>query len=287
MLTLAAKIDPALADWIAQDGAFPNAMVDRIVPKTTEEDRAHVAQELGANDAWPVMTESFSQWVIEDRFAGPRPAWEDVGATLVQQAEPYEHAKLRMLNGSHSTLACLGILLGYETVDQAMADARLAGFVERMLTEEIEPTLARPGLAGYRAELLQRFRNPALKHKLHQIVMDSSQKLPQRLLDTIRARLATGGSCDCLCLAVAGWLKYLAGTDETQRSYAVWDPLAEVSQHAARSGDVVATVKALLRIEVVFGSDLPQQRPFVANLTRHLQRINIDGLAAAMQRVGT
>jgi fructuronate reductase len=283
VLALAQEIDPALADWIAGSGAFPNAMVDRIVPKTTDDDRAHVAALLDADDAWPVMTEAFSQWVIEDDFAGPRPAWEDAGATLVQQAAPYEQAKLRMLNASHSTLAYLGILLGHATVDQAMADPVLAGFVQRMLGEEVEPTLSRPGLAAYRAELLQRFRNPALRHQLHQIAMDGSQKLPQRLLGTIRARLAEGASCDCLCLAVAGWARYLAGRDEGGRGYALSDPLAQQLQAAARAGDAAATVAALLAIEAVFGSDLPQQPQFVETLTRQLRRIDSDGLAAAMQ----
>jgi fructuronate reductase len=285
VLALAQAIEPALASWIEGSGAFPNAMVDRIVPKTTDDDRAHVAALLGADDACPVMTEAFSQWVIEDDFAGPRPAWEDAGATLVRQAAPYEHAKLRMLNGSHSTLAYLGILLGYATVDQAMADPGLAGFVQRMLGEEVEPTLTRPGLAGYRAELLQRFRNPALRHQLHQIAMDGSQKLPQRLLGTIRARLAAGASCDCLCLAVAGWARYLAGRDQHGRNYALSDPLAERLQQAARAADANTTVAALLAIEAVFGSDLPQQRLFVETLTRQLRRIDSDGLAVAMQTV--
>jgi fructuronate reductase len=282
VLALAHAVDPALASWIASGGAFPNAMVDRIVPKTTADDRAHVAQLLGADDAWPVMTEAFSQWVIEDDFAGPRPAWEDAGATLVRQAEPYEHAKLRMLNGSHSTLAYLGILLGHATVDQAIGDPGLASFVQRMLREEVEPTLSRPGLAAYRAELLQRFRNPALRHQLHQIAMDGSQKLPQRLLGTIRARLAAGASCDCLCLAVAGWARYLGGRDQHGGSYALSDPLAQRLQQAARAADASTTVAALLAIEAVFGRDLPQQRLFVETLTSQLRRIDSDGLAAAM-----
>jgi fructuronate reductase len=283
VLALAHAIEPALATWIANEGAFPNTMVDRIVPATTDNDRAHVARLLGVADAWPVMTEAFSEWVIEDDFAGPRPAWEDAGVTIVRQAAPYEQAKLRMLNASHSTLAYLGTLLGHATVDQAMADPDLAGFVQRMLIEEVEPTLTRPRLAAYRADLLQRFRNPALRHQLHQIAMDGSQKLPQRLLGTIRDRLAVGASCDCLCLAVAGWARYLAGRDQNGGRYALSDPLAERLQQAARGADADATVAALLAIEAVFGTDLPRQPLFVKMLTRQLRRIDSDGLAAAMQ----
>lgn len=285
VLALAHVIDPALAGWIADVGAFPNAMVDRIVPRTTDDDRAHVAGLLGVDDAWPVMTEAFSEWVIEDDFAGPRPAWEDAGAAIVRQAAPYEQAKLRMLNASHSTLAYLGILLGHATVDQAMADAGLAGFVQRMLIEEVEPTLTRPRLAAYRADLLQRFRNPALRHQLHQIAMDGSQKLPQRLLGTIRDRLAVGASCDCLCLAIAGWARYLAGRDQNGASYALSDPLADRLQQAARGVDADRVVAALLAIEAVFGGDLPRQPLFVEALTRQLRRIDNRGVAAAMQMV--
>lgn len=284
VLSFAMAIDAGLAEWIARHGAFPNSMVDRIVPKTSEQDRAHVAARLGADDAWPVMSERFSQWVVEDDFAGPRPRWEEAGATMVADAQPYEHAKLRMLNGSHSTLAYLGALIGYDTVDQAMRDARLAGFVERMLGEEVEPTLARPGLPGYRAELLARFRNPALRHKLQQIAMDGSQKLPQRLLDTIRARLAAGAPCARLCFAVAGWCQYLAGRDEAGGAYAIADPLAPQLQAAAgAAGTPRERVRALLGVHAVFGADLPGDARFVDAVAQHLERIGALGVIAAMR----
>ena len=284
VLAFAGAIDAELADWIARLGAFPNSMVDRIVPRTTDEDRARIATSLGADDAWPVMTEPFSQWVIEDRFAGPRPRWQDAGATLVMRAEPYENAKLRMLNGCHSTLAYLGELIGYETVDQAMQDTHLSNFIESMMRDEIEPTLERPGLPAYRAELLARFRNPALKHKLRQIAMDGSQKMPQRLLGTIRERLAGGAGCDRLCFALAGWLRYQVGRDDVGRTYSISDPLADDFRAAATStDDVAAQVRALLQIEAVFGTDLPAHPLFVASLTRHLQNISVQGTARALQ----
>lgn len=284
VLAFAHAVDPALADWIERLGAFPNSMVDRIVPKTTDEDRERIAATLGADDAWPVMTEPFSQWVIEDRFAGPRPQWQDAGATLVAHAEPYENAKLRMLNGSHSTLAYLGVLIGYETVDQAMDDAELAGFIEHMMRDEIEPTLERPGLPAYRAELLARFRNPALKHKLQQIAMDGSQKLPQRLLGTIRDRLAQGLSCERLSFALACWMRYLTARDDAGRAYAIADPLGERLHAAATiAADTPARVSALFAVTAVFGEDLPANAQFVASVTRHLQHIGEHGAAKALR----
>ncbi|GAC1550207.1 MAG: mannitol dehydrogenase family protein [Collimonas sp.] len=283
VLAFAAAVDQELAHWIDLHGAFPNAMVDRIVPKTTEDDRAGVAVHLGADDAWPVMTEPFSQWVIEDRFAGPRPRWEDAGATIVSEVEPYENAKLRMLNGTHSSLAYLGAVIGYVTVDEAIADARLANFIAAMMREEIEPTLSRPGLAEYRAELLARYRNPALKHKLQQIAMDGSQKLPQRLLGTIRDRLLAGASCNRLCFAVAGWFRYLVGKDESGLAYQISDPLAEVLHTAATSSpDAVEQVAALLAVREVFGDDLPWNQQFVFTLTQHLENISKYGVVEAM-----
>ncbi|MFD2272382.1 mannitol dehydrogenase family protein [Undibacterium arcticum] len=283
VLAFAAMIDSELAGWIDQQGAFPNSMVDRIVPNTTEDDRARVAAMLGADDAWPVMTEPFSQWVIEDRFAGARPCWEEVGATLVAEVESYENAKLRMLNGTHSSLAYLGAVIGYATVDEAIADAGLANFIGAMMRDEIEPTLSRPGLPEYRAELLARYRNPALKHKLQQIAMDGSQKLPQRLLGTIRDRLAAGAPCDRLCFAIAGWLRYLAGSDEAGNTYPIADPLAEVLHAAATSStDPTAQVAALLAVRDVFGDDLPGNPQFVSSLTQHLASISKYGVAAAI-----
>lgn len=287
VLAFAAQIDAGLAAWISEQVSFPNSMVDRIVPKTTEVDIRHVEQQLGLHDAWPVMTERFTQWVIEDRFCGPRPRWEDAGATIVADAAPYEHAKLRMLNGSHSTLAYLGALMAYETVDQAMQDAELSGFVAAMLAQEVEPTLERPGLPAYRAELMQRFRNPALKHRLQQIAMDGSQKIPQRLLGTLRNRLAADADCRHLLFALAGWFQYLAGQDEAGRSYPVSDPLAGVLQAAATSAeDSAARVQALLALSAVFGEDLAGNASVRDALIRDLSLIRQHGVKAAMRNSG-
>ena len=201
----------------AHTGRFPETMVDRIVPATTDADIAEVERRIGVHDAAPVVAEPYNQWVIEDRFVAARPAWESAGATLVRNVEPFETLKLRMLNGSHSTLAYLGYLSGYDTIAKAASDPALAAFVERQMAEEIAPTLvAPPGvrIADYGAELMRRFRNPALPHRTRQVAMDGSQKLPQRLLGTIRDNLAAGRPIERLTLSVASWMRYVYGRDE-------------------------------------------------------------------------
>ena len=173
-------------------------MVDRIVPATTAADVAQIGRALGLHDAAPVVCEPFRQWVIEDRFAGPRPAWELAGAELVADVAPYEEMKLRLLNGSHSAIAYLGCLAGFEHVFEVMAEPDFVAFVRAMMAE-VAPTLAVPtDLAAYQASLLARFANPALAHRTSQIAMDGSQKVPQRLLGPIRDRLRAGAPIDRL-----------------------------------------------------------------------------------------
>ncbi len=197
-------------------------MVDRIVPATTDAEREAVAAAIGLYDAWPVVAEPFSQWVIEDRFCAGRPDWDRAGAMFVKQVAAFELMKLRMLNGAHSTLAYLGYLAGCETVAAAMAAPGFARLVEDLMALEAAPTLPPlPGLdlAAYRRDLIARFRNPALRHRTWQIAMDGSQKLPQRLLNTIRARLAAGAPFRGLRWALPpGCATPLASTRRAARS---------------------------------------------------------------------
>ncbi len=242
--SFAQAVDPALADWIGAHVAFPCTMVDRIVPATTPADIAEAAQMLGVADEVPVVAEPFSDWVIENRFAAPRPSWEDAGARVVADIAPFESMKLRLLNGSHSTLAYLGFLLGHEFLWQAAADPLLGTLIERMMAIEVVPTLSVPrgvDLGAYCTQLLARFRNPALPHRTQQIAMDGSQKLPQRLLATVRDRLEGGGSIEHLALAIAGWIRYASGTDEHGKAIAVADPLS------ARFAAIAAAAAATLR----------------------------------------
>ena len=275
---MAALRDPDLGAFVSGEVAFPSCMVDRIVPATTEEDVALVKQLIGHTDAWPVMTEPFSQWVIEDSFSNGRPVWEDAGAELVADVEPYEHMKLRLLNGSHSTLAYLGSLAGYATVADAMADPDLARLVRGLMDEEMTPTLQIPQAAdveGYKASLIERFRNPALQHRLSQIAMDGSQKLPQRLLGAARQRLARGEPIPRIAVAVAAWMLYVAGVDEEGNPFPVSDPLepqfAELAQ--AAGGDARTVASGLLGLTDVFGTDLPAVPVFREAVTQWLDRL--------------
>jgi fructuronate reductase len=283
----ARAVDPALADWIAGNVAFPSTMVDRIVPATTEADVADVAALIGVVDAVPVVFEPFRQWVIEDRFAAPRPAWEDDGAQLVADVAPFETMKLRLLNGSHSTLAYLGFLAGHEYIWQASSDPDLAVLVERQMADEIVPTLAAPpgiDLAAYCGQLMARFRNPALPHRTQQIAMDGSQKLPQRLLGTVRDRIAAGAPYGHLALAIAGWIRYASGTDEQGRAIAVADPMAATfARIAAGSGNDPARIAAgFLDLEAVFGADLVADGAFRGAVARNVVALFKDGVRATL-----
>lgn len=286
---LAQRRGPSLVDWIEEQVAFPGTMVDRIVPATTATDVADVERRLGLQDAAPVVAEPYNQWVIEDRFVAKRPAWEAAGATLVRDIEPFETMKLRMLNGSHSTLAYLGFLIGHETIAQAARDATLAAFVEQQMREEIAPTLAAPPgvrIADYGAELMRRFRNQALPHRTRQIAMDGSQKLPQRLLGTIRDNLASGRPIDRLALSVAGWMRYVYGRDETGAPIAVADPLAArfAALAQAHPDDPQAFARGLLAIDAIFGEDLPREPRFTQPLIAALRSLFANGTARTVRQ---
>ena len=214
---LAAWLDhaaPDLLGWFEAECACPSTMVDRIVPATTDADRADIAARLGLDDAGAVITEPFRQWVIEDRFAGPRPRWDSVGAELVADAKPYETAKLRMLNGAHSALSYLGIAAGLDYVHQAIADPAIHALVEQLMRREAAPTIAvAPGqdLAAYADALLQRFANTALPHSLRQIATDGSQKIAQRWLEPLAINRARGLTCPATLRALAAWVRFVRG----------------------------------------------------------------------------
>jgi fructuronate reductase len=283
---MAELADPDLGRFVADEVACPSSMVDRIVPATTEADRAEVAAALGVTDAWPVVTEPFSQWVIEDRFPQGRPDWAAAGAELVGDVAPYEAMKLRMLNGAHSSLAYLGYLAGHETIAQTVADPVFRGFVRELWRGEIVPVVTAPpgvDLARYADALLQRFENPAIRHRTWQIAMDGSQKLPQRLLGTIRDRLRVGLPVERLALAVAAWIRYVGGVDEKGHAIDVRDPLATTLQARLReAGDQPARrVAALLGYEPVFGADLGRNAVFETAVTDAYARLFATGARSA------
>lgn len=290
--------DGALRDWIASQCSFPCSMVDRIVPRGSAAERASVCAALGLHDAWPVLGEPYLDWVFEDRFVCGRPAWEHGGARPVASAQPFETLKLRMLNGAHSALAYLALPAGLATVDRALAQPALQRYLAHLMRDEIAPTL--PALAGldlaaYRARLLARFANPALAHSSAQIAADGSQKLPQRLLATLRDRLAAGAPIALLALAVAAWLHHLRGVDESGRSYPIADPLAEAlaRQHAAADSAASAAsdgaqaaalwVRAFSAFAPVFGADLQHSQPFVQAVARQLAALRAHGVLRTLE----
>jgi fructuronate reductase len=276
-----------LGDWIGANASFPCTMVDRIVPATTDRDRDGAARALGCRDEGAVVAEPFRQWVIEDAFAAGRPAWERAGAEIVADVAPYETMKLRLLNGSHSALAYLGFLAGHDYIHQVMADPPFPRFMGALMDREVGPTLSVPAgvdLAGYKRSLVERFANPALGHRTRQIAMDGSQKLPQRLLGTVRDRLARGQPVHLLGLAVAAWMRYVAGTDERGQPIEVADPLApELSRIArAAAGQPAALLDGLLQVKAVFGADLPAVPEFRAAVGAALDSLMTRGARATL-----
>ena len=266
----------AIGSWVEEHVAFPSSMVDRIVPATTDADRADAAALLGVVDQALVVAEPFRQWVIEDSFAGGRPAWERAGADLVDDVEPFEQLKLRMLNGTHSLLAYLGALRGYDTIAEAVADDELATAAQRLMREDVVPTLVQPpglDVTAYGQTVLERFANPALRHRTTQVAMDGSQKLPLRLLGTVRDRLAAGATPEWASLAVAAWMAYVAvGRDRLGRERPLDDPLADRLRSAVGTGsDPLAVATGLLGVREVFGDDLRDSTVLRDALVRHLK----------------
>jgi fructuronate reductase len=285
-LDFARRFDPALADWIAENACFPCTMVDRIVPATTPDTIATVQRLTGRTDAAPVQHEPFRQWVIEDDFVdNQRPDLASVGVELVQDVTPYEHMKLRMLNGTHSSLAYLGYLSGHETIADCMADPVLAIFVRALWSNEIIPALTPPpgaDLNAYADRLFERYQNPGIRHRTWQIAMDGSQKLPQRLLGTLADNLAAARPCPGLILAVAAWTVYVGGTDLQGQPIDVRDPLAARLKAASDASETPdGKVAALLAFREVFPPDLaPALHP---GLTLAYQSLLQKGARAAVE----
>lgn len=280
------RIDPALARWIEDEGRFPATMVDRITPATTEADIAALEQSEGYHDAACVVHEPFRQWVIEDDFVGDRPAWDRAGAQMVASVEAHELMKLRCLNGTHSTLAYLGYLAGYETIAETTADPAFARLCEKLWADEIVPTLTPPegeDLPAYCAALLERYRNPAVRHRTWQIAMDGSQKLPQRILGTIRDNLAADHVPEGLCLAVAGWMRYVGGVDEQGASIDVRDPLAAKLRAASDGAESTeGKVGALLEHREVFDEALADDARLRTAVTAAFERLSAHGAKATV-----
>ncbi|TPK71182.1 mannitol dehydrogenase family protein [Mesorhizobium sp. B2-4-15] len=287
--TFAERRGNRLADWIAAKAAFPSAMVDRIAPAVTQDDLDSVEQWFGYHDGAVAVGEPFRQWVIEKKFAGRMPRWDLVGATFVDDVTPFEHLKMRVLNGAQTTLATLGVLAGLEHTSDAIADPLLSVFVRRMLVEETVPTLMPvPGMEplAYIEQSLGRLKNTAIRHRNHQIATDGSQKIVQRLLNPIRDRLSQGASIGLLAVPVAGWMAYLIQASERfGKLWPVSDPYAgKVAAIADATGrDAPALASAILAIDTIFDPGLAANETFREAITVALGELLSDNPMAAVR----
>jgi fructuronate reductase len=272
-----AESGPLLA-WLDANVTFPSTMVDRMVPATTDGDLDAVERELGLRDEAAVVAEPFMQWVIEDNFAGERPAWEEAGALFSTDVAAWEAAKLRLLNASHSMLAYLGLATGKTTISDAVGEGSFHAACRRMLAEDALPTVALPhGLDGgtYCAQVLERFANPALGHTTAKVGSDGSQKIGLRLLTTVRANLDAGRAPRWASLAVAAWMHHVATTAAAQLN----DPLAAELQAALPAErSAVTVVPALLGVRSIFDAELAANTTFAELLTHWYRIIDTDGL---------
>ncbi|MDO9144752.1 mannitol dehydrogenase family protein [Rhodoferax sp.] len=287
VLAFAREVDAELASWIEAGVSFPCSMVDRITPATTDADRAYVNDQLGMRDAWPIVTEGFVQWVIEDNFTMGRPDWTLGGAVFSNEIEAWENMKLRCLNGAHSTLAYLGQLTGRETVNEAMQLPLITGILDALWAEVLQVLHAPAGVdpRDYVEQLKKRFCNPALKHRTAQIAMDGSQKLPQRLLATLRERMAAGLPSPALATAIAAWMHFAVKTAHTPGAV-LNDPLsADILAQASVSNDSTAIIDNLLGIDKIFGSDLKTHDGFKAELLDALRRLAAQPQVAAASQI--
>lgn len=282
MSAFAALRDPELGDWVATAVAFPDSMVDRITPVTTDDDRAQLAARFGVADRWPVVCEPFLQWVLEDRFPLGRPPLEAAGVQLVEDVGPYELMKLRLLNASHQAMAYLGYLAGYRYAHEVAADPVFARFLRGYMDDEATPTLPPvPGvdLDGYKATLLDRFANPEIRDTLARLCADSSDRIPTWLVPVVTARLAAGGAVDRAALVIAAWARYAEGVDEQGRPIEVVDRLRDrVTAAAARQA---ADPLAFLRDRDLFG-DLVDDPRFTRSYLRALDSLHTGGALAAV-----
>jgi fructuronate reductase/mannitol 2-dehydrogenase len=277
VLGLAERRDEALARWVAEHATFPSSMVDRITPSTTAEDRAMVERVFGVRDWWPVVTEPYSQWIVEDAFCNGRPPLDQVGVLFVDDVRPFALTKTRMLNASHSALGYLGSLAGYQRIDEVLADPVFRAYVEELMDGEIAPLLPPTGidLARYGATLRERFANPAVADRLSRLCRNGSAKVPAHLLSSVREARALGRPHALLTLAVSAWCRYLRECPHEDLD----DPRGGELQALATAGG--ADPRPLLADEVTFGS-LGSSPDFVAVVRQDLADLGTHGIPAVI-----
>lgn len=277
--------DPELGSWVHDSVAFPNSMVDRITPQTTDADVRDIAERYGILDAWPVVAEPFTQWVIEDRFPLGRPEWERVGAQLVEDVIPYESMKLRLLNAAHQAMAYFGHLMGHRWAHDAATDPLITQLLRRYWSEEALPTVGQvPGidLGAYTETLLERFRNPAIRDTLARLAMDASERIPKFVLPVVRDRMDAGGSVAWSAAIIASWARYAEGIDEQGQPIDIVDSRRDRLMASARLQRRQPT--AFIEDRELFG-DLARDEAFLAPYLRALQLLQERGAAAALEAI--
>lgn len=283
VLAFAREQNAELAAWIDAHGAFPNSMVDRITPRTTDADRTDLKEHFGIDDAWPVVTEPFSQWVMEDRFSDGSPPWGEVGVQLVADVNPYEMMKLRLLNGSHSAMAYLGFLCGHLHVHEVIADPTFHRYIRGMMAQEVVPRLPEiPGidLNAYCETLLVRFANPAIADQVARLCQDGSGKLPKFILPSAQIQITKRGPMRRLALCVAAWMRYLTGVDEQGIPYTVLDPMVGQLQPLAKQG--LQNPRAVLAVPGLFPPELRESEAFIQEVGEALKSLYERGAKATL-----
>jgi mannitol 2-dehydrogenase len=282
VIGLASRIDGGLAQWIAERASFPNAMVDRITPATTDAQRIALRERFGIDDARPVFCETFRQWVLEDRFCAGRPPLEDVGVELVDDVHAFELMKIRILNGGHAAIAYVSALMDIVYVHEAMTDARVVAFLSKLLEEEVIPVVpAVPGvdLRAYQASVMHRFANRAVGDTIRRLCLDGSNRQPKFIVPTIDARLARGESIDGLALVSAAWCRYCAGTTDSGAAIEANDDAWPRLSAAARASAI--DPRAWLAMRDIYG-DLGEHPVFVAAFGAALRKLMRDGTARTL-----
>lgn len=298
LLSFAREKDAEIAAWLTEHGGFPNSMVDRITPRTADEDKAFLASEHGVEDAWPVVTEPFMQWVVQDQFSDGRPPFEKVGVQVVKtlhEVEQFELHKLRLLNASHSSLAYLAYLAGYQYVHEVLAEPLFNTYITNMMNLEVKPLLPKiPGenVDQYCKTLMERFSNPTLKDEIARLCIGGSGKLPQFIMPSIAEQIvrshsnpADGAPLRRLTLCVAAWFRYLNGKDEKGVEYTIRkvdEPMVEVLQVKAAEGGKEPHV--LMGIKSLFGDDLRGDKRFMGELTEALASIYEVGAMKTLEK---
>ncbi len=276
--------NPPLQQWIADQVVFPNSMVDRITPATTAADIASLSVKFGLDDAWPVVTEPFRQWVIEDNFCNGRPEWEKAGAQLISDVAPYETMKMRLLNGSHLAMAYLGALHGFTYVHEIMLDPLFRSFLAAFMAEVTPVVPQIPGISvtEYKSSLMERFSNPTINDQVTRIASEGSAKMPKWLLPSIVELLEQHGPTDLLSLVVASWIFYLGrGVDERGQPLNIIDARrAELTEMAKRS---TTDPRPMLAIKSIFGEKLPSNETFVQSVRSGLQMLSNLGVSATVR----